>query len=284
MCTRSLLVVGGGLFGSLAATCARSKGIEATVFDSGLTGAASPAAAGLFKEAWAGKKLQEHYRRALALLERLFEVRTVSLQRDDDSKESLLFVPPAAILEVKREGASPPVGLTGGLAPSRFSPIRQQVTAVGDGWLEAAGQRHEGWVYIAAGIWSAQFLPGLAVSARAGAAFLFAGERPGRLRVVGPSRQALAFVRDPGTTYFSDGTAERDYTPLHDRQTLERAVDLGCLDSPQERLWGCRPYTPGGPVFQKLGNRTWLATGGRKMGTILGASLACRLIEEELTR
>ena len=48
------------------------------------------------------------------------------------------------------------------------------------------------------------------------------------------------------------------------------------------RLWGRRPYTPGGPLFVKLGARTWLATGGRKLGTLLGASLARCLVEEEL--
>jgi hypothetical protein len=35
-------------------------------------------------------------------------------------------------------------------------------------------------------------------------------------------------------------------------------------------------------VFLKLGSRTWLATGGRKMGTIVGASFAWRLVEDEL--
>ena len=47
------------LFGSLAAAYARHKGIEAIVFDAGLEGAASPAAAGLFQEKWAGKKFRE---------------------------------------------------------------------------------------------------------------------------------------------------------------------------------------------------------------------------------
>ena len=54
------------------------------------------------------------------------------------------------------------------------------------------------------------------------------------------------------------------------------------LGAPVQTFWGRRPYVPGGPVFKKIGNRTWLATGGRKMGTILGASFARRLIEEEL--
>ncbi len=257
----TLLIVGGGLFGSFAASYARSKGLEALVFDAGLDGAASPAAAGLFHERWAGRKLHAHYLHALPLLERLYEIRHVAFTRDDGGQESLLCVPPSAVLE--------------------SAPIREGVTAVGDGWLEAGGRRYEGAVYITAGVWSGAFLSGLEVHGKAGAAFLFAGEREGRLRWLARGRQVLAFVRDAGTTYFSDGTAERDYTPEHDRQTLAQAAVMG-LTAPIRRLWGIRPYTPGGPVFQKVAGRTWLATGGRKMGTILGAACARRLIEEEL--
>jgi glycine/D-amino acid oxidase-like deaminating enzyme len=257
----TLFIVGGGLFGSLAAAWARKKGMESVVFDPGLPGAASPAAAGLFKEDWAGNKLHAHYLYALPLLERLYEVRPLSLKRDDGSRETLLFVPPAAILEPE--------------------PIRQRVTAVGDGWLEADGRRYHGWIYIAAGIWSGPFLPGLDVYGKAGSAFVFAGEREGRIHPIARGRQAQCFVRDPGTTYFSDGTAERDHTPEHDRQTLIRAAELG-LTAPMRRLFGHRPYTPRGPVFQKLAPHTWLATGGRKMGTILGAAFARQLVEEEL--
>jgi len=257
-----LLVVGGGLFGSLAAAYARGQGIEALVFDPGLSGAASHAAAGLFKEEWTGKKLHEHYRQALPVLEKLYGIRSVSLARDDGSRETFLFVPPTAILEPH--------------------PARQQVTSVGDGWLQAGGQRHEGWVYIAAGVWSEQFLPGLGVYGKAGASFNFMGERAGRIRQLGRSRQAICFVRDPGQTFFSDGTAERDYALEHDRLSLERAAALGLTDKPVKRHWGYRPYVPGGPVFHRISGRTWLATGGRKMGTLLGAAFARRLVEQEL--
>jgi glycine/D-amino acid oxidase-like deaminating enzyme len=257
----TLLVVGGGLFGSPAAAYARRKGIEAVVFDAGLDGAASPAAAGLFKEAWAGSKLREHYRSALPLLEQLYGIRRVCLAREG-GREELLFVPPSAVLEP--------------------APVRQRVTAVGDGWLEAGGVRYEGWVYVAAGVWCGQFLSGLGVYGKAGTSFLFRGERPGQMHTVGPGRQALAFVRDPGTTYFSDGTAERDFTPDHERQTRARAAELGLTDEPVARFWGRRPYVPGGPLFHQLGARTWLATGGRKLGTVLGASCARRLVEVEL--
>ncbi len=257
-----LLIVGGGLFGSQAAAYARHKGIEATVFDPGMIGSASHAAAGLFKEAWAGKKLGAHYHAALPVLAQLYGTRSVSLAHDDGGLESFLCVPPSVILEA--------------------NPVRQAVTAVGDGWLEAGGVRHEGWVYVAAGVWCDAFLPGLEIVGKAGSSFLFHGERAGRIRAIEHGRQSIAFARDSGSTFFSDGTAEVVHDLEHDRLTLERAAELGLTDAPMQRLWGRRPYTRGGPIFQRIGKRTWLATGGRKMGTILGASFARRLVEEEL--
>jgi glycine/D-amino acid oxidase-like deaminating enzyme len=255
-----LLIVGGGLFGSQAAALARQRGIDAIVFDPGLAEAASPVAAGLFKEDWLGGKLREHARRVLPVLEQLYGIRHISLTHDDGCREPFLFVPPTAILEPE--------------------PVRELVSAVGDGWLEAGGRRYEGLVYVAAGIWSEQLVPGLGVYGKAGAAFTFAGERPGRIRPLAWGRQTIAFVRDPGTTHFSDGTAERDYGPEQDRQTLLNAAELGLTEPPLRRLWGRRPYVRGGLLFLRLGRRIWVATGGRKMGTVLGAACASRLLEE----
>ena len=258
----TLLVVGAGLFGSQAAAYARSKGVEALVFDAALSGAASHAAAGLFKEDWAGRKLREHYHHALPILERLYGIGHVYMTNDDGRREAFLFVPPALIMEP--------------------NPVRDLVTAVGDGWLAAGGRRYEGWVYVAAGIWCKRFLPDLDVYGKAGCSFIYEGEREGRISQLARGRQAIAFARDRGTTYFSDGTAEREYTQTHEQETLRRAAAMGLTAEPSRRCWGCRPYIPGGPVFVKVSSRTWLATGGRKMGTILGASYARRLVEREL--
>src|SRR5207302_6739614 len=109
------------------AAYARSKGCEALVVDPGLAGAASAAAAGLFQEAWAGKKGQQHYHRGLPLLEKLYGIKSVRLTYDDGSQEAFHCVPPSLILEPM--------------------PIRKMVTAVGDGWLEAGGARYQGWLY-----------------------------------------------------------------------------------------------------------------------------------------
>jgi glycine/D-amino acid oxidase-like deaminating enzyme len=260
MAQSRLLVVGAGLFGSLAAALARRHGFEVAVFDPHLPGAASPCAAGLISESWVGARHQAHLRSALPVLDELYGFRRLELAHDDGRREAFRFIPPAQILEP--------------------APIRAEVTAAGDGWIEAAGERHEGVVYLAAGVWCRRFLPDLELVGKAGSAFLFHGERAGRIRPFAPSRQAIAFVRDAGSTYFSDGTAERDFTAWHDEQTLARARALGLEQPPLERLHGVRPYSPGGPVFRRLGQRTWLATGGRKLGTLFAASLATRLLDE----
>src|SRR5437899_1768773 len=95
----TLLIIGAGLFGSQAAAYARVKGHEALVFDAGLAGGASAAAAGLFKEDWAGKKGRDHFRRALGVLDLLYGIDRIQLHNDEGIKESYLCVPPRLILE-----------------------------------------------------------------------------------------------------------------------------------------------------------------------------------------
>jgi glycine/D-amino acid oxidase-like deaminating enzyme len=253
-----LLVVGGGLFGSLAAAYARRQGREVLVFDPGLPGAASPCAAGLFAPAWVGRKHASIYPEAAAVLESLYPVRDIVFERSDGGVETLRFVSPTAILEP--------------------APIRETVSEVGDGWIMTESGRHEGIVYVAAGVWSRRFAADLEIVGKAGAAFRFAGETPARI-LEGERRSSLAFVREPGATYFNDGTAELDFRSEHERRSLEQAAEMG-LREPIDRLWGLRPYTPGGPVFRQLGERTWLGTGGRKLGTLLGALFARRLAVE----
>ena len=92
-------------------------------------------------------------------------------------------------------------------------------------------------------------------------------------------------VRKPKRTEFVRVHPSADYMVpcmlLMERDTGSD-TETYLVTPPVQRLWGYRPYVPGGPVFRKLGAHTWLATGGRKMGTILAASFARRLVEEEL--
>src|SRR5271154_3674068 len=100
----TLYVVGGGLFGSMAAAYARRRGIAVTVFDAGLEGAASPCAAGLFHERWVGRKLHEHYERALPVLDQLYGLRQVTLEDGRGQRDIFHFVPPRLVLEPEPVG------------------------------------------------------------------------------------------------------------------------------------------------------------------------------------
>jgi len=65
---------------------------------------------------------------------------------------------------------------------------------------------------------------------------------------------------------------------LEIQKTLKRFIDDEI--NPHVDEWEEAEIFPAHQVFKRLGERIWLATGGRKMGTILGASFALRLIDE----
>ena len=165
----TLFIVGGGLFGSLAAAYARSKGIEAIVFDSARREPLRPRPPGCSRNAGPDASCTRITACASSAGSTLSHppILLTHDRRDAGATESLLFVPP-----VGHPGAEP--------------QSASEVTSVGDGWLEAAGQRYEGWVYLAAGVWSGQFLPSLGVFGKAGAAFVFPGEHEGRMRQAAP--------------------------------------------------------------------------------------------------
>ncbi len=272
-----LLIVGGGLFGSLAALWARHKGIEAIVFDSGKMGSASPAAMGIFRSDFFEDKHQPLYTSGLAVLETLGKVRSVSLRRYErandylflNNSESFLFARPGDILEQNAD--------------------KRNVNAVGDGWItvnnpDGSTSRYEGNVYVAAGIWVSQLLPPMLVVPRWGSAYAFAktaNDQESKIVSLPQSRHAISFERDEGLMHFVDGTSAEIHTRANQQATLHCASDMG-LYNPVMVWLGQKPYCQGGPVFDKLGSRLWVGTGGRQYGTVVAASFAKRLVEEEI--
>ena len=241
-----------------------SKGIETVVFDAGLEGAASPASVGLSRPEWLGKKLEHQWAVGLAVLERLYKPRNIELTGADGSIEQLPV--PAAGRRPRTRACTPDGdGRRRRLARSGRTASRKASFM----WPPGSGAR------VLCPTWRCVARRAPAGSSRARNPIAF-----------GPSptdAQAVAFVREPGQILFADGTAEEQYIPDHDRQSLARAAELfGLTDPPLARRYGIRPFTPGGPLFKRLGQPTWLATGAHKLGIIMGAAYARRLIEEEM--
>ena len=262
--TADLLIVGGGLFGSLAAKYARKKGINALVFDSSRPHRASPAAACTFCKEWAGP-FASYYDEGLAVLSELVEVSSIGFSISiggEEGKRNFLRARPSDILETPQVAAP--------------------VDCVWDGGLEAGGKTYSGIVYVAAGIWTGSLLRDVKVEGRGGLALQYGGEISPRMKLWAPYRQAMAFPRDSGKTYFSDGTAHKEYDRrrhYYDEATIGRAEELFSLRDPTERLFGYRPYCEGGLVFERPSQRLFVGTGGRKLGTLIGAYVAKKLVE-----
>jgi hypothetical protein len=256
-----LIIVGGGLFGSLAARLAAEAGHQILLIDSLKPYRASPAAAGVWRDGWI-KKLGDEGREGVEVLRRLGVIRRLKLWSSKGPLDAS-FVPPSALLC--------PVSLNA------------EVASVEDGVVHTRDKgSFEGLVYVAAGIWTRHLVPQCPiVSGRYGAALLFRGGTVPRIETWAPYRQSLAFVRDAGSTYFSDGTAvvASSWGLQRIQETAGRAAEMG-LTRHVDILAGARPYAAGGPWFARVGRRTWAATGGEKSGTVLGAAFAARLMRE----
>ena len=170
-----------------------------------------------FKEPWVGKKLKHLYLPA-------FSLAGSTLRHPNRRTDASRWLD--GTISFVRSRVIPRTGTTG----------RQAVTSVGDGWLEAAGQRYEGWVYLAAGILVFAPVRSRIDGVRQGGHRLsfLPGERPGRIESIAP----LASSPSPSSAIRVRPTSamERpvcDYLEEHERATFARAAYfMGLTDPP----------------------------------------------------
>lgn len=265
-----ILIIGGGLFGSVARDLLTARGIPCRVIDDGRPLSGSYPAGCLTKPSWLAS-LGKYRTPALELLDELYGLQRVPLRIGPAKLESIMHVPPAAIL--------------------RTPDVRARVTGI----LPEAGLVHldtgetlsGSAILVAAGVWCTELLPLHFGSNRLeglqGVSLRYAGALPeARLKVWAPFKQSLAFNIEPGVVWFGDGTALKpdSWTADHDARARQHACDLGLMPSDliQERH-GLRPYVRGhAGWFQRAGRRCWVSTGGAKNGVVLAAAQALQFL------
>jgi len=272
--SKKVVIVGAGLFGSLAARLAMARGADVTVIDNHSEFAASKASGGLMKPSWLTRIPKEGVEAGYRVLAEVgnpvdleFGVQ-VRGAHTPFKFERVTFIDPAQ-LEV----------------PHRTSTVTQ----VGNGFVELdSGERIEASaVLVAAGIWSEQLLPGLMPPVKGiyGASLRFKGRvKQSQLDLFAPYKQAVAFNIAPNTVWMGDTTSliEKSWGEDAVNRTIERAQNWFNLRKPTRIDVGARPYVEGHPegYFNRVGPRTWVATGGAKNGTIIGAWHAERFVTE----
>lgn len=259
----NVLIVGSGLFGSVAAALLKKNRIKFRIFDDAREGSGSKPAACLIKPSWIaglGRKITEP---AMETLDALYGLQTLKF-RTRVGMTQIFWVPPSSILS--------------------HAPRKERVTEVGDGYIATEKRVYRGLVLVAAGIWNGALCSGPKIRALTGAALVYAGApKANLLSVWAPYKQAISFERDPGFTWFSDGTSILAKNWRHTRveDSRKRAREHGLTKPPVEVIVGHRPYCPEHRhgYFAQVHPRTWCVTGGAKNGTVLAAYYATKFLE-----
>lgn len=265
MTSKNVIIVGAGLFGSIAATLARKRGHTVTVIDNAEKYSASKASGCVLAPSWLNSLDSRQIEGAMDVLQSLYTV------------EEIKF----------------PVGLAATFKAKRVNPdkilvkpdIKAAVLLVEDGKVKLEdGRILKGIVLVAAGIWSQNLVAMPVIRGLYGASIRFKGAqlKTPHIKVYQPYRQAVAINLDSKTVWFGDGTALVAKTWLKEENdrlfaTAARALEQlkGNLtnDLTRQMYKGARPYVEGykAGYFERVHPKTWVSTGGAKNGTVLAA-------------
>jgi glycine/D-amino acid oxidase-like deaminating enzyme len=274
--SHNVIIVGNGLFGSIAATVARFNGHHVTVVSSNEANAASLASGCVLAPSWLSSMDKDQITTAMEVLHDHYNVIPISFTSNLLNKQFRASrVDPKAVL----------------VRPDVVGQVQQ----VHNGRVVLAdGTTLQGTVLVAAGVWSSQLLgiPGMRGLWGASLRIKAQLDVPGRIHVYAPYRQAVAYNSSNKEVWMGDGTALIEGTwgaeaPQRITATMERARDLfGLPVTPQSAKVqvGVRPYVEGHKAgyFKQVSPKTWVSTGGAKNGTVLAAWQAHRFVTEAL--
>lgn len=278
----NVIVVGNGLFGSIAATLARAHGHSVTVVSNSEPRAGSLASGCVLAPSWLSSLGKDEIATAMSTLHELYTVYDLEFQTNLLKRFKAQRVDPADVL----------------VKPDVVGKVLS-VSERGQVLLEDGTKLPPGKVLVAAGVWTGALMAIPGMRGLWGASMRFKGcqlESP-RIHVYAPYRQAVAFNINKREVWMGDGTALIEKTwqaEAENRlfQTAYRAHDLFKLPSPNtpegtkaiRSQVGVRPYVEGHKAgyFKQVNGNVWVSTGGAKNGTVLAAWQAHRFVTEVL--
>lgn len=262
-----IIIVGAGLFGSMAAALCRKQGLGVTVIDAYFDLAASKCSSGLMRRSWLAGLGEDKISKGMAVLQQLYAIEEKQFLLEPAKKNvSLLWVNPKLVLR-------PP-------------DIREEVTTVREGTVTLrTGKTFTGKVLVAAGAFCNSLVMLPHTKKLIGSALLLPGKTPALMQVYAPYRQAIAFNISQSEIWAGDGTAiiEKNWNAEQRIALLkDRSRKFFDLDVRKSKIRiGARPYVQGHKqgYFAKVEKNTWVSTGGAKNGTLLAAYQAQLFLE-----
>lgn len=260
-----IIIVGAGIFGSMAAALARKAGYQVTVIDSGDELAASKCSSGLVKHSWLESVPPAKVNAGYGVLRELYGITELTFDNITGKRfESFQWVDPSAVLR-------PP-------------DMRVKVTQVSPGEVRLINGKllRASAILVAAGIHSPELVHMPQVSALVGSVLRVPGQIAPQMYVYAPYRQAIAFNITKKEVWVGDGTAILAKNWRDERVTTlrARARDFFAIRSKGEVRTGARPYVEGFKgYFACVAPGVWVSTGGAKNGTLLAAAQAREFVE-----
>ena len=269
--SRSIYIVGGGMFGQVAADFLRAKGlIDITIIDSREQYAATSCSGNLTKPSWItglGKAAEQAYKD----LDHLYGLIPIRAKAPLGRAVDLFAVP-----KFKNNNA-----------------VNARVLEIEDGRikLQYPGEdpvwANSDIVLVAAGVWSGQLISMPPVEKIVGVSLTFLGKNhPAQFSIWAPYKQAISYQCSENEVWFGDGTAiksSRFYEPERVAASIRRAESHGLfLNNLSRSCIGYRPYVKGykNGYFARVYERIWVSTGGGKNGIVLAVVQARKFWEE----
>jgi glycine/D-amino acid oxidase-like deaminating enzyme len=274
----TVIVVGAGLFGSVCGALAESVGHSVTYVDEFRPEAGSTASAGLVKPSWL-EGFGQAGKIGLEVLDQLYGLEDLTFRMEPSGRLAKVhYINPSKVLRWPIESESP-------------AYVAERVTWVGDGVVRllSGDELTADAVLVATGVWAKELvnIP-YPIHALAGSAFLYEGDvsQP-VMRLWAPYKQIKVFNREPGVIWTGDSTGIKpeSYTPARQRESRERCEQAlrhaGVQPGRYRTISGLRPVIAGHRrgYFARVYPRTWVATGGGKMGSVLAGYQATQFLK-----
>nr|QIG67107.1 FAD dependent oxidoreductase protein [Rhizobium phage RHph_TM26] len=265
---RDVIIVGGGLFGSIAAAALRAAGMDVCLIDDGRPLSGSRAAGCLMKPSWLGKMGKSNVSASFQLLDRLYGLRTVYLKAGPLTVDAE-WVNPDRVLGTDRIARKiAKVSTFPGGNRVRFAPDLNHMDAK--------------TVIVACGAWTRELITGTPVVGKVGVSVrLNKPPEDNRISVWAPYKQLVRFaVPDEGFYWAGDGTAilEKRWTPERFQASRERIESFAGAGNARA---GIRPFTATDQPasLEEIAPGLFSLTGGGKNGTAAAGWAATQLLE-----